>query len=255
MASPAAGHDYWLELSSYRPAAGERVTVSHRVGERWVGDPAPRYPPAIVRFELIEPDGSTVAVPGVTGADPAGFFAVRKAGSQEVVYQSHNRNYLELPPAKFEEYLRLEGLEWVAAERARRGEAQANSREVFSRSAMAWLCAPPLGANAATPSANGLKLEIVPERDPCSLGPGEEIAVRVLFRGQPQLGLQVYALRADDASAPANARTDKDGRARLRLDRAGRWMIKTVQMERVEAEGAQWEWESYWSSLTLELAD
>jgi hypothetical protein len=255
IAAPAAAHDYWLELSSYRPKVGERVEVRHRVGEHWTGEPAPRYPAAIVRFEAIGPDGPggpVQPIRGAPGADPAGAFLLLRPGSQQVVYQGHNRNFLELDAARFEEYLRQEGLEWALAERAQRGETGARSREVFSRSAKAWLCAPPLGEAPATPApAGSLTLDIVPDRDPCRLRVGDEIGVQVLFRGAPRAELLVYALHAEAAGAPAQARTGKDGGVRLRLDRAGRWMIKTVHLERVDQPG--WEWESFWSSFTLEL--
>jgi hypothetical protein len=231
------------------------VTVSHRVGERWVGEPAPRNPPAILRFDVVDAAGRALPVPGAPNADPAGTFLVRAPGAQQVVYQGWNRNFLELPAAKFEDYLRLEGLEWALAERQKRGESAANAREVFSRSAQAWICASPMAAAAseAAPAAVGLTLELVPEQEPCFVKAGQELGVRVLFRGQPTAGLLVLALRGEKAAKPASARSDREGRVRLRLDGPGRWMIKTVHLER--ADQPEWEWESFWSSLTLEVVN
>jgi len=49
-----------------------------------------------------------------------------------------------------------------------------------------------------------------------------------------------------------SARTDADGRVRLRLRSDGMWMIKAVHMVPAPA-GADGDWASYWASLTFEL--
>ena len=50
------------------------------------------------------------------------------------------------------------------------------------------------------------------------------------------------------------ARSDTDGRVRLPLQRAGRWLVKAVHMVPAPA-GANAEWASYWASLTFGLKD
>src|SRR5436305_1996263 len=41
VAAAASAHDLWIEPSSFRPAAGERVTAALRVGEELQGDELP----------------------------------------------------------------------------------------------------------------------------------------------------------------------------------------------------------------------
>jgi uncharacterized GH25 family protein len=253
--SALAAHDYWLELSKYCPAAGEAVLVSHRVGENLAGEAVPRNPLAIVRFDLVAADGSATPVPGRDGFDPAGFLKVDKAGPARIVFQS-TRSFVELLPEKFSSYLELEGLQKIERERQRLGKGMDVAREAFSRSAAAQLC---VGASSANPGAAGsppapagLDLEIVPDRALCAAKAGSEIGFRVLFRGQPVEGLLVMALsRANPAAL--TARTDRRGHVGFKLDRPGFWLIKAVEMRPLAAEPRA-DWESFWASLTFELA-
>ncbi|HEX5719080.1 MAG TPA: DUF4198 domain-containing protein, partial [Thermoanaerobaculia bacterium] len=95
----------------------------------------------------------------------------------------------------------------------------------------------------------GLELELIPERDPYALKPGEALPVRLLYRGKPLDGALVVAIAPPDARV--SART-AGGRVSLALDRPGLWLIKAVHMIPAP-EGSGAEWESLWASLTFEL--
>lgn len=79
---PAAAHDFWIEPASFRPARGEAVQASLRVGERFNGDPVKR--------------------PGIQYL-PAGRNTL-------IAYQSATFATVTLPRDKFDAYLREEGL-------------------------------------------------------------------------------------------------------------------------------------------------
>jgi len=253
-AGESLAHDYWLELSSFRPKAGDRVTVSHRVGEQLAGDPVPRNPYAIVRFETLSPSGATMPVPGRDGFDPAGIVLIDSAGPWRVAYQSSD-TLVELAPEKFDAYLELEGIAGVREQKEKLGEGKEPAREAFSRSAVAVACgessiAPPAAARGPI----GLELEIVPDHDLCSAKPGQEIGFRLLRLGQPAAGVLMMALDRSSAAGPMKLRTNKDGRFRFRLPRAGFWLIKGVAMERADGIPNA-DWKSRWASLTFELGE
>jgi hypothetical protein len=256
LASVARAHDFWIEPTPPRPAVGERVSAALRVGERLAGEVVPRRPNRIVRFEAVGPDGTAQPLIGVPGMDPAGSFAPSLSGTHRLLYQG-NRARLELEPAKFESYLREEGLEKVVAQRAERGESGRPGREAYSRSALAAVCVRGQAGEAvpsgAAPAPLELTLELRPESDPCGWRAGDEVSLRLLFRGRPVEGAIVAAqLRGRTDVAPLSARTDAEGRVRLRLDTAGFWLLKAVEMVRAEAL-PDTEWESFWASLTLDL--
>lgn len=69
-------------------------------------------------------------------------------------------------------------------------------------------------AGAKLPSLDQLKMVIVPEVDPLTVGPGKLLPVRVLIDGKPAAGIKLIG---DYRSAPntLSTETDQDGRAQV----------------------------------------
>lgn len=246
-AAALQAHDFWIEPSSFRPAPGERIAVHLRVGEGFRGDPVPRDPKRIERFAAVGAAGE-LPLEGVPGTDPAGIAALSAPGTWLLVYDS-NHSSVELEGAKFESYLKEEGLEAVSRMRGERGQTAAPGREIYSRFAKALVTAGN-GSAAGFDRVLGLDFELVPEASPADLPAGAEIPVILLFRGKPLAGALVVAIPREAPEAKVSARTDAAGRVRLRLDRAGDWLVKAVHMEPAPAESGA-DWESFWASLTF----
>lgn len=250
LSAPAVqGHDFWIEPSAFTPAPGQRVAVRLRVGEQFRGDPVPRNPDRIERFADVGPSGEG-PVPGVPNGEPAGFVAFQAPGLHLLVYDS-DRASIELGGEKFEEYLKLEGLEAVSAQRAKRGQTAEPAKEVYSRCAKS-LVAVGGGAGSGYDRAVGLALELVPEANPYTLKGGGELPVRLLYNGKPLAGALVMALQKDRPEPKLTARSDAKGRVKLRLDRPGVWLVKVVHMVPAPKETGA-DWESFWASLTFEV--
>jgi len=246
-----AAHDMWIEPSGFKPVIGRTVGFRLRVGQDFQGDPLPRDPNLIERF-IVADGTTTTAVVGRDGADPAGLMRVASAGLFVVGYHS-KPSPVVLQAPKFNEYLAQEGLETIAALRAKRGESNAEAREVFVRCAKSLLLAGPLEA-AQQDRVLGLPLELVADRNPYVLTPGQSLGVRLLYRDQPLAGALVVALNQRDPMARVAARSDKAGHVTLKLTQAGPWLIKAVHMIPAPS-GSDSQWASYWASLTFELAD
>jgi len=253
LASRALAHDFWIEPSTFRPAAGDRVTAALRVGQKLQGEAVPRIPQLLDRFEL---NGAPMI--GRAGSDPAGIALVAAPGLQWIGYQS-NAYPVTLDAAKFEEFLKQEGLERISAIRAQRHETAKPDRERFYRFAKSVLVTrlPVAGDRVADRATGnwqpvtrsfGYRFEIIPETNPCASTP---LRVRLLFEGKPLANALVTAMHRDDASAKIRIRSDKSGRVTLNLPKNGVWMIKSVQMVAAPA-GTDADWESLWASLTFE---
>ncbi len=244
-AGASLAHDFWIEPSTFHPAHGETVSIGLRVGQDYLGDPVPRASSLIERF-TVRQRGREAEIDGIERADPAGFFTA-DGGATAVVAYSSNPWHVELPAAKFEDYLRLYGLERIIELRARRGERQKAGREIFVRCAKALLT----GArpSLAAAQASGLPYEIVPAADPTA---GQApFRGRVLFHRTPLAGALVVAIYRDDTSVRATARSGTGGTFTLALPKPGVWLVKSVHM--VEAPpGSDAEWESFWASMTFE---
>ncbi|MEP6471861.1 MAG: DUF4198 domain-containing protein [Acidobacteriota bacterium] len=250
-AVPLLAHDFWIEPTTFHPEVGSMVGLSLRVGQGFRGDPVPLMPDRIVKFVTVSAAGAETTAAGIPGRDPAGRARVTEPGFVIAGYRSSPSN-LELPADKFEAYLKDEGLEKVIAIRARRGDSEKPSKEIYSRCAKALLDAGGAGT-AGFDRVLGLRLELIPEASPKKLPPnaGGSIPVRLLYEGKPLAEALVVAMNRDEPDKRLSARTDKAGRVVLALPRGGVWLVKAVHMVPAPAESGA-DWESLWASLTFE---
>lgn len=237
LASSASAHDFWIEPSTFRPAAGDRVTAGLRVGQKLQGEAVPRIPPLVDRFVL-----DNAPMIGFSGSNPAGIAAVARPGFQWIGYQS-NAFPMTLDAPKFEQYLRDEGLDGVIKVQSQRPQS-----ERFYRCAKALLDAD--GAKSGTFDAPlGFTLELVPRKLPHA---GDTLPLTLLFHGKPAANVLVVAMSKTDPDNAVRARTDARGRVTLRIAHGGFWLIKAVHMRSAPADSGV-DWESWWASLTFEL--
>jgi uncharacterized GH25 family protein len=248
--TPLLAHDMWIEPATFLPGSGEIVAVRLRVGQDLLGDPLPRDSSLINQFIVEDAEGRKPVV-GRDGRDPAGFVRVAMPGLLVVGYRS-NPSSVELTADKFNQYLKDEGLDAIAALRARRNETGAKAHELFSR------CAKSLVLSGSPSAAQGdrrlgFTLELVAERNPYAIRAGEDLPVRLTYENRPLAGTLVIAMNRLNPSEKMAARTGKDGRVRFKLRPGGMWLVKAVHMLPAPA-GANAEWISYWASLTFEVA-
>lgn len=266
LAGNALAHDFWAEPASSTPKAGEPLLIRLRVGDHFVGDEFPRAARHCVRFDVLDADGTVLPVAGRDQQYPAGRVTLAAPGLHWIVYRSRESE-TSVPPATFAGYLEAEGLtshlaEWKALD----PEAKSPVREAFSRcvKALVNVVETPQPEAGEEPSKGedaqprgfdriaGLKLEIVPETNPLALKPGDELPVLVRWDGKPLADQQVSALSSADPETPVKARTDANGRARLKLHRAGVWLLKAVHLERA-APDEPIQFRSTWAALTFDL--
>lgn len=246
---PLAAHDMWIEPATFTPEAGQILGVRLRVGQDLLGDPL-AYDPALIHQFVFEDSIGRKSVVGRAGGDPAGLLRVASPGLMVIGYHS-KPSAVELTPEKFNQYLKEEGLDAVAALRTRRNETGAKARELFSR------CAKSLVRSGSTSDAQGdrplgFTLELVAERNPYTILGGQELPVRLTYENEPLADALVVAINRLNPLEKLTARTDKDGRVRFRLKPEGMWLIKAVHMVPAPA-GANADWRSYWASLTFEM--
>ncbi|HEX6095499.1 MAG TPA: DUF4198 domain-containing protein [Thermoanaerobaculia bacterium] len=221
--APLAGaHDFWIEPSTFRPAAPSTVTASLRVGENFAGERVSRRAERIESFVIRDADGER-PVGGFEGRDPAGFVRIDRAGTAVIGYLGKPYPH-EVSAAKFQQFLREEGIEGV------RPKGKGTQREHFQRFAKSLL-----GPGDVPPF--GWRYELAVEGD----------VVRALYDGKPLANASIAAISRDGRKL--SARTNAEGRAQLALTR-GVWLIKSVHV--LPTKAADHDWQSLWASVTLE---
>ncbi|MCV2224759.1 DUF4198 domain-containing protein [Pseudomonas mercuritolerans] len=102
---------------------------------------------------------------------------------------------------------------------------------------------------AKLPKLDQIKLLILPEVDPLTVGPGKSLPVRVLLDGKPAAGVKLYG---DYRSAPntLSTETDKDGRAQVLVRNEGLNVI-AAQVEVPVKDSVDVESRGLFTSLTF----
>jgi uncharacterized GH25 family protein len=245
---PLRAHDMWIEPTTFTPKPGDIVGARLRVGQDFIGDPLRRDDALIDQFVVHAAAGRKPLI-GRPGTDPAGLLRIDTPGLMVMGYRSHPST-VEQKAEKFNQYLKEEGLETIAALRARRGETS-GVRELFSR------CAKSLVLSGAVDPAEGdralgFTLELVAEKNPYTMGAGQDLPVRLTYESRPLADALVVAINRSNPAERLSARSDANGRVHFRLPQGGQWLIKAVHMIPAKAD-AQADWESFWASLTFEI--
>jgi uncharacterized GH25 family protein len=168
-------------------------------------------------------------------------------GTMMIAYESRNK-YIRLPADSFLMYLREDGLQNAIDYRAEHGETDSAGKEYYRRSVKTIFQVGAAKDNLHS-KRTGLPLDIIPQAHPYSLKTGQELPVKILFKGAPLKGALVKAWhRLNGKTTSTDLRTDAEGQVSIPVSLAGRWMLSTVRMEREPRDSAQWQ--SYWGSLT-----
>jgi uncharacterized GH25 family protein len=247
--APALAHDFWIEPEVFRTAPGNPVPVTLRVGEDFSGTSQPYVPDWFADFSVSTTAGRK-RVTGLVGDDPAATLEAPAPGLHVIGYHS-NRSFVDLDAVKFDRYLEQEGLEAVRALRRQRGETGRNGREYYSRCAKSLVQAGAPAAGSGYDRVLGYPLELVPRADPYLLRPGESLPLELRYLGRPLAGVLVVAFTAEQPARRFTARTGRDGRVSVPLDRPGRWLVKAVHMIEVPDTDPKADWESFWASVTF----
>lgn len=77
------------------------------------------------------------------------------------------------------------------------------------------------------------ELEVILLQNPYKMHYGEDIAAQVLFKGKPaaKVRTEVYTKTLNGSVFTSDYVTDEDGKIYIKLNRAGEWMIRAVQIQ------------------------
>ena len=252
LAAPIFAHEFWLESDSFFLKLNERGQIRLFSGEALKKDEERPYQASkTISFDMLSNDGKFDMRPLVEdestpflkfGADHSGTFLLNL---------ERNWSYIKLDAAKFEEYLREDGMEYIIDERKRLGESMKEGSERYSRYIKTIL---QVGDNrtGAAKTRVASKLEILPLENPYSKKVGENVKLQLLFGGLPLREKMVFADNRDgEQYSTQKLTTDKEGKVTFKLDRKGVWLIRLVHMQRCPKNCGGADWESFWGALSF----
>lgn len=253
LAGPAQAHDFWIQPQTFRGTAGAQVPLTLQVGDGPDRSRSALPLRRIIRFDVVGPDGAArdaKASLSLGGPSADGVVKLAGGGVHVLVLATDSGGRSRLPAAKFEAYLRDEGLTPAIEARAKAGQAGRDGDERYSRAAKALVLAGEGGAAAMRPV--GLPLEITPLANPYARP--DRLPVRVTYEGRPLAGALVKLTNlADDAKPAAELRTDAAGEASFAMPAKGDWRLAVVWTKPLGPDEDA-DFETTFSSLTFGLS-
>ena len=174
------------------------------------------------------------------------------AAGTYIVGLSTRTREIALKASEFNEYLKEDGLPDTLEERRKTGELGKDAKERYAKHVKAVL---QVGERRTDDYKTilGYPVELVPQQNPYRMKKGDVIEILCLKDGKPLTGQVVMAGREENGkmiAAPA-LRSDKSGNVKLRLDGAGKWYVKFINMTKLDDPNLNYE--SKWTTLTFEL--
>ncbi len=174
------------------------------------------------------------------------------AAGTYVVGLSTKTREIALKATEFNEYLKEDGLPDTLEERQKTGELEKDAKERYAKHVKAIL---QVGKKQTDDykTVLGYPVELVPQQNPYKLKKGDTIEILCLKNGQPLAEQVVLAGREEKGklfSAP-ELRSDKNGIVKIKLDGAGKWHVKFINMMKLDDPNLNYE--SKWTTLTFEL--
>lgn len=251
-ARAALAHDLWL-VPPEKPGAGSAVTILAHSGDRFPDSEHAPDPANFARRIVVGPDGKESLLEAAGIKDKSGLlrFTPAERGIYVATVETKPK-LIRLEADKFNAYLVGDGMPHIYRLRFQEKSLDRPATERYSKSPKMLL---KVGDGKGDPCrAVGLPLEIVPVKDPFAKKAGEALPVRVLYQGKTLADANLGWDWPGDGERPrGTARTNAKGEALVPLGHAGLMTIRLTHMTRPKA--AEYEWESFWTTLTFRVPE
>lgn len=252
-AAPASAHDFWIQPLRFQVGVDQPLAATFQVGhaqyrQRWGNDI--RRIPLLVDISVA---GRTDQRANVRSDAKEDFVSKFGRAGLHILAMQTSTAFSDLPAVRFNDYLKAEGLTLPIAARARSKSTALPGRERYTRRAKALIqvgTQTPANTILATRPI-GMKLEIVPARNPYTLDRTRQLPVYVLYKGKrlPKATVRLTSLEFD--ARPLESKiTDRAGRATFTVPAVGGWLINVIWSEPVSGD-AKADFETTFSSLTF----
>lgn len=253
VATSLAAHDLFLKPRDFFVDPGAPLTIDVLNGT------FSKSENSITRDRLLDvsmrgPGGSVAIDTSEWGVDGDTSQLVIRAGSEGTwtIGASTKPRMIELTGAEFNEYLRVDGIPDVLAERRAKGELDRPARERYHKHIKAIVQA---GASRTGEYGEpfGYPAELIPLGNPYDLRVGDTLRVRAVANGRPVANQYVVSggrTWNGGRIQMRGVRTDAQGVASIRIRARGAWYVKFIHMTRLEGD-TEADYESRWASLTF----
>src|SRR5882762_2387763 len=235
----SAAEECWLWPEKFRYAIGEEIRIDFLTGENFVGGSWEKQNKAAV-VQWLSVSGvndlskETTPTPGRNVA-----LKVLREGTQMVAMET-NTLTREWGMGKFERYLEDNGLDDIINARRNSHVLEEPVKEEYTRYAKVLVQVGEKTDDTYKKKA-GLRLEIIPEKNPYTLRTGDHLQCRVWYEGKPSPHALVKVWsRLNRTTFLQTMYTEDDGTIRFPVSTKGGWMVSTRKVIPGEKPGVDW---------------
>jgi Domain of unknown function (DUF4198) len=253
VAAHTLAHDLWL-VPPEKPEPKKSAFFRANSGSKFSRSDHAPDPARFKRRLLVQPDGGEGSLEAAGAEDKSGLlkFEPARPGVYIAAVETEPK-LITLKADEFNNYLVSDGLLDVYQLRRKEGALDKPGRERYSKSPKAIVQVGTAGGGDPC-RVVGLPLEIIPLRNPFVLKVGDTLRVRVLFHDRPLANANLGWDVPGDGDFPLGAvRTDARGEALVPISLLGLMTIRLTHMTRPKQ--ADYEWESFWTTLTFHIPD
>ncbi|MEJ7848232.1 MAG: DUF4198 domain-containing protein [Pyrinomonadaceae bacterium] len=247
-------HDLFLKPDSFFAKINQKISISVMNGTFQSSEGAVSFA-RLTDVSIVSPSGARTnsKESDITKNETTAFlnFTTKEAGNYVVGLSTMWREN-SLPAKEFNAYLTGEGIPDILENRTRDKELEIDGRYRYSKYVKTILQA----GNKQTDSYKtvlGYAVEMIPQSNPYKLKKGGTIEILCLKDGKPLAGQTVLTGRETDGKLAAEKaiRSDAKGIIKIKLDGAGKWYAKFINM--VKIDDPKLNYESKWATLTFEI--
>lgn len=251
---PALAHDLYLKLDNFFIAVNEKISIKILNGSFQASEGAVTFA-RLQDVSVVSPSGKRTnpKEADFSKEDKTAFLNLQptEEGNYVVGLSTMTRE-IDLKAKDFNEYLTEDGIPDTLAERKSKKELTKDVRERYAKHVKIIF---QVGGRQSDnyKTALGYPVEIVPVTNPYLLKVGQKFEFQCLKDGKPLVNQFVMTGRDENGKLVIgkNIRTDKNGVAKIKLDGAGKWYVKFINMTRLS--DPQINYESKWATLTFEI--
>jgi len=249
----ALGHDLFLKTDNFFLSPNTKFTVKIMNGTFQASEGAVSFA-RLNDVSVVSAGKTEHPQESAFAKDETTAFLNLKTGAPGtyVVGLSTKTREIALQAGEFNEYLKEDGLPDTLEERRKTGELEKDAKERYAKHVKAIL---QVGKKQTDDykAVLGYPVELVPQQNPYRLKRGDTIEILCLKDGKPLPGQVVMAGREENEKImpSPDLRSDQSGIVRLKLEGAGRWYVKFINMAKLDDPNLNYE--SKWTTLTFEM--
>ena len=247
-------HDLFLKPASFFVKVNEKVAISVMNGTFQKSEGAISFT-RLTDVSVVAPSGTRTnqKEADFTKNETTAFMNLtfKEAGNYVIGLSTMWREN-SLPAKEFNEYLVGEGIPDILENRKRDKELGIDGRYRYSKYVKTVLQAGKKQTDSYK-TVLGYAVEMIPQTNPYELKKGDSIEILCLKDGTPLVGQTVLTGHESGGrlAAEKSVRSDGKGIIKIKLEGAGKWYAKFINM--VKIDDPKLNYESKWATLTFEI--